>query len=268
MSHPNPATGASAYVVAQNSTSATCRATSVTLLAGHQTQQRDHRFEREPAPRGHRREHPQTWRFDEGRRMQQLGAFRQRLQEFAVLRHLIRRQAAEHHRCIGKPLVGQERHPEEAAIQVVRRQHRLPQDRHRERRTEEPSAARCQRRRGRRGPRAPVQSPGTNRPGDRCGCRTSGQTTTIRAVASIASNNQVIGARLTRADDQRQTGRSQGEGRHPPDIERPQQQNDGGQLQHGVGDADIVTGGIAPVASTRNLESRRSWSVAVSVPGA
>ena len=40
---------------------------------------------------------------------------------------------------------------------------------------------------------------------------------------------------------QRQTRRGEGEGRDPPDIERSQQQNDSGQLQDGVGDADIVS---------------------------
>ena len=71
----------------------------------------------------------------------------------------------------------------------------------------------------------------------------SGQTRTIRAVASAARTSHVIGARLTprTISDRHAAGRTNG--RHPPDVERPQQQNDGGQLEDGVGDTDVVTGG-------------------------
>ena len=46
-----------------------------------------------------------------------------------------------------------------------------------------------------------------------------------------------------RSHDQRQAGGRQGEGREPPHVERPQQQDDRGQREDGVGDAVLVTGG-------------------------
>ena len=50
-------------------------------------------------------------------------------------------------------------------------------------------------------------------------------------------------------EEQRQAGRGEGNGRYPPDVERPQQQHDRGELEDGVGDAKVlVIGERAPAA--------------------
>ena len=65
----------------RTTSSAACRAACDPTRCRNQAEQRDQRLEHQSAPGGHRGEHAQARRLDERRRIEELGAFRQRLEE-------------------------------------------------------------------------------------------------------------------------------------------------------------------------------------------
>ena len=140
--------------------------------ARRQNQQHgDQPLEHQPTPRGQRRKRPQPRRLHERRGFQQLCSLRQRLEEHAVLCHLIRAETAEDHGRVREPPVGQQSHPEERSAHIVGREHALPNHRQREGGRQEPRV-RCSR--GlppAPGPTAPARSQDTSTRAGSDGCR-------------------------------------------------------------------------------------------------
>ena len=151
------------------------------------------------APGGDRGERAQARRLDERRRVEELGAFRQRLEELAVLGHLIRatarRTPATHRQTARRSAAspgrsGRRRSPATAPPSTA------PPSRTPRRAAigcSSPASPRAS------GPTAPARSPGTSRRAGRCGCRTAARRRRSWPPRAAATSSQVIGARLTAA---------------------------------------------------------------------
>ena len=241
ISHPKPATGASAYVVAQNTSSAACRAVWIRPSPGIRQSSAISASSASPpqvATAANTRKRGGSTKAGGCKSSAPSG---NGSQELAVLRHLIGCQAAKHHRRVDEPCVRQQGDAEKPAVHVIRRQHALPQDGHRERGREEPSTARRQRRGGRatreRQPdrQAPVGEQVDVVVRERPDDRDSRQ-------GERRQNDPGDRRSPDGPDDQRQARRRQRERRDPPHVEWPQQEDDGRQLEDGVADAVLVTG--------------------------
>ncbi len=79
-------------------------------------------------------------RLGDSRRLSERGAFGERRQRLTIRLELLVGQSADEHRRLGESRVRQQRHAEETPVEKVRRQHRFPQHRERERHSEQPPA--------------------------------------------------------------------------------------------------------------------------------